>query len=142
MAITDEVRLTVPATPEFLRLARVTAAGLASRLGFSYDEVEDLRLAIDELCFGLTGTDGRDGTVGVRYILGDDTLVIEGEARFSGHPGAGPPHTDAGERAGLSELSSVILDALVDEHRFDRGAQGPRFRLVKRRQAAAAPDHG
>ena len=44
--------------PEFLRLARVTAAGLAGRLGFSFDEVEDLRLAIDELCFGLTGPIG------------------------------------------------------------------------------------
>ena len=35
--------------PEFLRLARVTATGLASRLRFTFDEVDDLRLAIDEL---------------------------------------------------------------------------------------------
>src|SRR2546425_981063 len=50
-SMSDEVRLAVPATPEFVRLARVTAAGLASRLGFTFDDVDDLRLAIDELCF-------------------------------------------------------------------------------------------
>ena len=53
----------MPATPEFVRLARVTAAGLASRLGFTFDDVDDLRLAIDELCFGLIGSKGRVGTV-------------------------------------------------------------------------------
>src|SRR5205807_7891715 len=35
----DEVRLVLPAAPEFLRLARITAAGLASRLGFTLDQV-------------------------------------------------------------------------------------------------------
>ena len=32
------MRLAVPASPEFLRLARVTAMGLASRLQFTIDE--------------------------------------------------------------------------------------------------------
>ncbi len=51
MSSQDEVRLAVPARPEFLGLARVTAAGLAGRLGFTFDQVEDLRLAIDEILF-------------------------------------------------------------------------------------------
>jgi hypothetical protein len=34
----------------------------------------------------------------------------------------------------LSELSEVILDALVDEHSMTDGAGGPRFQLVKKRQ--------
>ncbi|MHB1534540.1 MAG: ATP-binding protein [Acidimicrobiales bacterium] len=123
MTSTDEVHLAVPAKPEFLRLTRVTAAGLASRLGFSFDEVEDLRLAIDELCYGLTGADGREGTVAVRYELGEDRLVIEGEGHFT------PPDSEAL----LSELSRVILTALVDEHELVATAHGPRFRLVKRR---------
>ncbi len=127
MANTDEVVLAVPAKPEFLRLARVTAAGLASRLGFSYDEVEDLRLAIDELCFGLTGSGGRDGTVSVRYILVDDKLVVEG----AGHFASGP------EAVHSSELSNVILTALVDEHVLENTPEGPRFRMVKRRHRSS-----
>ena len=107
--------------PEFLRLARVTAAGLASRLGFSFDEVEDLRLAIDELCYGLTGSSGRDGTVQVRFLLGDSSLLVEGEGHFA---------TEV--QPTLSELSEVILTALVDEHSLGSGPDGPTFRLFKR----------
>jgi hypothetical protein len=127
VATKDEVRLAVPAKPEF----RVTAAGLASRIGFSFDEVEDLRLAIDELCYGLTGPTGRDGMVEVRYLLEDDELVIEGEAQIS-----------AGGSGGLTDLSQVILRALVDEHEFSDGDRGPRFRLVKRRHPRPSQPEG
>ena len=124
MARQDEVRLVVPAMPEFLRLARVTAAGLASRLGFTFDQVEDLRLAIDELCYGLTGTQGRPGgTVDVRYVIGDDSLEVEGHGRFDGDH----------RNVELTELSQVILAALVDEHELTDASEGPHFRLLKRR---------
>src|SRR3954462_13050383 len=86
----DEVRLAVPATAEFLRLARVTAAGLASRLGFTFDEVDDLRLAIDELCFALIGAKGRQGTVQLRYQVLDDGLEVTGVGHFVDN---GPPPT-------------------------------------------------
>ena len=122
MGSEDEVRLAVPAKPEFLGLARVTAAGLASRLGFTYDQVEDLRLAIDEMCFGLTGSKGRDGTLEVRFLLSPESLTVEGRGQFSV---PGPVR--------LSELSEVILDALVDEHSTGDGSDGPHFSLLKKR---------
>ena len=124
MAEQDEVRLTVPAMPEFLRLARVTATGLASRLGFTFDEVEDLRLAIDELCFALMGTRGRPGTIRLRYLVTDQALEVEGVGDFRGE---GPEPT-------LSDLSRQILAALVDEHEVRRGSDGlPCFRFRKAR---------
>jgi hypothetical protein len=104
-------------------LARVTAAGLASRLGFTFDQVEDLRLAIDEMCFGLTGSKGKDGILELRFLLSPEGLTVQGEGNFSP---PGPVH--------LSELSKVILDALVDEHSISDGADGPRFRLMKKRE--------
>jgi hypothetical protein len=123
----EEVRLVVPATPEFLRLARVTATGLASRLGFSYDDVEDLRLAIDELCFALIGSKGKEGSVTLRYAMAEGALEIEGSGAFTGES------AEPGEAPTLSELSKQILGALVDEYGVFAGPDGPSFRLRKAR---------
>jgi hypothetical protein len=121
----EEVRLTMPATPQLLRVARLTAAGLASRLGFSFDEIEDVKIAVDELCFALVGSKGRAGTLTVIYHLSDDELRIDGEGRFSGN-GTEPAPAP-------SELSAQILAAVVDEHGVSRDGDCTRFHLVKRR---------
>lgn len=123
--VEEEIRLAVPATPEFLRLARVTASGLASRMQFSFDEVEDLRLAIDELCFMLIGSRGRPGTVDLRYAVRSDALEVVGVGTFE------DDQTDPM----LASFSKQILTALVDEYAVYRDEQGrAAFRLVKRRQ--------
>jgi serine/threonine-protein kinase RsbW len=121
----EEVRLTMPATPPLLRVARLTAAGLASRLGFSFDEIEDVKIAVDELCFALVGSKGRAGTLTVVYRLSDDELRIDGEGRFSAN-GTEPAPAP-------SELSAQILAAVVDEHSVSRDGDTVRFHLVKRR---------
>ncbi len=119
-----EVRLEVPASPEFFRIARIMVAGVASRVGFTLDEVEDLRIAIDELCFALVGRGGRLGTLSVRYEVGTDDLTVRGTGHFG--DGAGQPPV-------LSALSEQILGAVVDECEVSGGADGPSFRMFKRR---------
>jgi serine/threonine-protein kinase RsbW len=110
-------------------LARVTAAGLASRLGFSLDQVEDLCLAIDEVCSGIMSREAPDEILELRFLLRPGVLTVNGEDRS---PVPGP--------SGLSGLSEVILSALVDEHSLGNGPDGPRFRLVKklRREISSA----
>jgi serine/threonine-protein kinase RsbW len=123
---TGEVRLEVPAAPEFLRISRIMAAGVASRVGFTLDEVEDLRIAIDELCFALVGARGRTGTITLRYLLEPDQLAVEGIGRFSDGLGNEPV---------LSAMSNQILAAVVDECELSAGVEGPQFRLVKRHRS-------
>lgn len=123
--VRDEVRLVMPADPEFLRLARVTAMGLASRLSFSFDEIEDLRIAIDELCFALMGNHGRPGTVELVYTVRDTELEVEGVGAFGG-----------GSSPGLSELSELILDAVTDSREVALNGDEPRFRMTKQRGRA------
>ena len=125
---TDEVQLVMPADPEFLRLARVTAMGLASRLSFTIDEIDDLRIAIDELVFGLIGAKGRPGRVVMRYRLQSQGLEVEGSAEFE----------DSQDSPGLTELSELILDAVADEHELVPDPSAPRFRMLKRRAESAA----
>ena len=119
----EEVKLTMPAVPQLLRVARLTAAGLAGRLGFNFDEIEDVKIAVDELCFALVGTKGHDGDLTVTYRLLPDALEIEGSGVF----GAGASHPVP------SELSAQILAAVVDEHELTSNGNEMRFRLRKKR---------
>ncbi len=120
-----DVLLAIPATPEFVRLARVTATGLAGRAGFSIDEVEDLRLAIDELCFALIGAKGREGRLQLRYRLEGRELEVQGLVEGGGEV---TPR--------ISEWSHQILEALVDEHEIgwspEADGSNRGFRMLKR----------
>lgn len=117
-----EVRLEIPASPEFLRITRIMVAGVASRLGFTLDEVEDLRIAIDELCFALVGK-GRTGTLSIRYVMFGDGLAVEGASHFT---------DDGASEPTLSPMSHQILGAMVDDVELGTSPDGPTFRMVKR----------
>lgn len=107
-------------------MTRILAAGVASRVGFTLDEVDDLRIAIDELCFSLVGPGGREGTLSVRYEIIDGGIIVEGEGHFQDTV----HHTPL-----LSPLSMQILGAVADECSLEPGLEGPTFRLVKRHKS-------
>lgn len=46
----DQVRVRIPAESAYLSVLRTATAGLAARLDFTLDEIEDLRIAVDEAC--------------------------------------------------------------------------------------------
>jgi serine/threonine-protein kinase RsbW len=48
--VRDHVSLRLPADGAYLAVLRTAAAGLASRLNFTLDDIEDLRIAVDEAC--------------------------------------------------------------------------------------------
>ena len=46
----DFVEVSIPADVAYLSVLRTATAGLAARLDFTLDEIEDLRIAVDEAC--------------------------------------------------------------------------------------------
>jgi len=102
-------RLTVPARPEYTRVLRLVADGIAAEAGLDMDRIDDLELAIDEAAAALI-----EQTDSEELLL---TLRREGPsviARLSGDRSDGDLQIDA--------LRSVVLAAVADEVTIDRGA--------------------
>ncbi|WP_046229049.1 anti-sigma B factor RsbW [Paenibacillus algorifonticola] len=44
------VQLTIPAEADYLDIVRLTLYGLAVKLGFEYEQIEDMKVAVGEAC--------------------------------------------------------------------------------------------
>lgn len=73
----DVVHLTVPADGGYLGVLRTATAGLAARLQFALDEIEDLRIAVDEACAMLLAIATRNAELECRFTVTEDALTVE-----------------------------------------------------------------
>ena len=73
----DVVVLTVPAEVGYLGVLRTATAGLAARLQFALDEIEDLRIAVDEACAMLLAISVRGADLECRFAVTDNALTVE-----------------------------------------------------------------
>ena len=119
---TDTVRVRIPASPVYLRVVRLVAADLASRLRFTIDEIEDLKIAVDELAAYMTGSQGRDGTLQITFTVDADRIEIAGTGEFV--PGSRV-------RTELTDFSRTILETVADTASLEQTDGAPTFRLVK-----------
>lgn len=122
----DHVALHLPVRPELWVLARMSASAIASRLDFGFDAVEDLRLAIDELCNSCAAGAASESRLELHYRWDEDTIHVACNVNAIGPASPGANDT--------LELSARILDALVDDHGIEP-VVGDRRRgwLTKRR---------
>ena len=116
----DTIRMTIPALLAYVRLPRVAIAGLATRSGFSYDEVEDLRLAVGEVCQVLLDGADRDGTLTIDFVVARGSVDVQVAID------APPTHHD-----GLAErLAEQILAATVGDVEVDRDGRRITFAMT------------
>jgi serine/threonine-protein kinase RsbW len=118
----DTVTIRIPASPAYVQVVRLVAAGLAARLNFTIDDIEDLKIAVDELSAYLTGAQGREGDIDIRFTVTDDRIEIAGTGILA--PGQKM-------RTDLTEFSRMILDTVVDSATLDTTNGRPAFNLVK-----------
>ena len=115
----DEVSLKFPASFEYIRLARLVASGLAAQVNFNLDDIEDLRIAVDELCSALVeAAADRTSTVTVTFRVDDKQIHMEADV----------PTVGANGSYVIDDISSHILRAAVDRHELEQAAE----RLVAR----------
>lgn len=126
------VEIKIPCRPEFVGVARLAILGVASRMKFTYDEVEDVRLAVGEACTVSVEWAERNGktesAITLRSEIGTDSLVVD-------------IFDEAGDRADASReqasdqepenLGALLITLLVDEVTVVPHNGGTHVRMVK-----------
>ena len=72
----DHVQVSMPAEGAYLSVLRTATAGLAARLDFTLDEIEDLRIAVDEACAMLLAQAIPGTSLECGFELGADQVTI------------------------------------------------------------------
>jgi len=72
----DVVQLRLPAAGAYLSVLRTATAGLASRLDFTIDDIEDLRIAVDEACAMLLAQAVPGADLDCRFELTSDAIDV------------------------------------------------------------------
>ena len=75
-ATRDVVQLRLPAAGAYLSVLRTATAGLASRLDFTIDDIEDLRIAVDEACAMLLAQAVPGADLECRFELTSDAIDV------------------------------------------------------------------
>src|SRR5690625_3327446 len=78
MMAKDFIELKIPAKAEFVGVSRLLISGKASRLHFTFEEIEDMKLAVAEACTNTVdhAYQGEDGQMIVGCSVYEDRLEI------------------------------------------------------------------
>jgi anti-sigma regulatory factor (Ser/Thr protein kinase) len=115
------VRLQLPVESQYIRVARLVASGLGATAGLDVDGVDDLRIAVDELCAAL-------------FEVGGDHVelafeVLPGEVHVTGRTHAPSVLSFDVERL---VLSRQILDVACDDYTLTLDGGYAQFSMRKR----------
>jgi hypothetical protein len=116
----EDVWLIIPPFSDYLRTVRLVAADAAVRAGLDCFEVEDFRIAVDELCHLLMSS--TDHAISMTFRVVGRSVVARGVAPF----------------APLDDLSQRIVSSVSDYYETNEHATEVGFAVMKRRRAVAA----
>jgi serine/threonine-protein kinase RsbW len=123
--VADNIELEIPLSTRFASTVRAVAAAVSADLGFSVDEIDDLRLAVNEAVALLADVDdAAGGRLRIVFEPVDDAVTVR--CVRSGVDGQL-------DLADVDVLAQRILDAVVDDYSVVDGT----FTVVKRLVAPA-----
>jgi serine/threonine-protein kinase RsbW len=123
---TDHVEMRVPASGAYISVLRTAAAGLAARLDFTIDDIEDLRIAVDEACAVILPLAETDARLSARFDLEPGRLQVAVSV-----PSA------ATEPPSRNTFAWTVLTALAGE--VDASVNDGTVTLTLRKQQAVSP---
>jgi serine/threonine-protein kinase RsbW len=102
--VRDAVCVRMPAVSAYLSVLRTATAGLAARLDFTIDQIEDLRIAVDEACAMLLRQAVPGTDLVAEFELDGDEMTVRVEVSTVGNT---EPRRD--------DFAWMVLTALADD---------------------------
>ncbi|WP_183587393.1 anti-sigma B factor RsbW [Paenibacillus rhizosphaerae] len=137
----QKVVITLPANADFVDIVRLNLYGIASKMGFSYEDIEDMKVAVSEACNNSVlyayGQEG--GMVEVTFEIGRDQLSIkvkdDGESfdRMDRTENTVTLHDKDLHDVEIGGLGFYLMEALMDDVAVDNEAgRGTQVVMTKR----------
>lgn len=125
--VMDYVEMKIPAKAEYVGVIRLTISGIASRMGYTYEEIEDIKIAVSEACTNAVQhayPDDEVGEVIVGFGIYEDkleTMVADSGKSFNFLQTKNElgPYTESSTVDQLTEggLGLYLIETLMDEVR-------------------------
>ena len=125
------VELRIPSKAEWVGVARLVIAGIASRLQFSIEDIEDLKLAVAEACTNCIRHASDSDEVRVSCEIHPTKITVIVEDRGKGFEGQGVVPRSLGEPQ-VGGLGVFLIRSLMDDVSYEFNPQtGTKLAMTK-----------
>ncbi|MCM3626932.1 ATP-binding protein [Paenibacillus glycanilyticus] len=135
------IRLQIPSHADYIDIVRVCLYGVASKLSFSYEDIEDMKVAVSEACnnavlYGRSKEEGgslidvsfQPTEAGITIIVKNDGPPFEHrESELASPPLQGIEISELP----VGGLGLYLMEALMDEVKVQSGENGTEVILTK-----------
>jgi serine/threonine-protein kinase RsbW len=146
----NNVRLVIPAQAEYMDVVRLCLYGIATKSGFSYEEIEDMKVAVAEACNNAVlhaYPEQSEGVIEISFEQQDTSFMVKvkdfglsfNHTKALEH--AAPIQADEVKELKVGGLGIYLMKALMDEVSVQTD-QGTEVTLVKYKSDNKPRVHG
>lgn len=109
----ETIRMEINSNPEYVGIIRLTTSGIANKIGFSMDDIEDLKVAVSEACTNAI-KHSNDNMFNITFSILENGLTIEIQDNGKGYDvdNAAKPDLENPKENGLGLF---IIQTLMDD---------------------------
>lgn len=126
----ETIKMELTANPDYVGIIRLTTSGIANKIGFSIDDIEDLKVAVSEACTNAI-KHSKDKKFTITFNILENGINIEIKDNGQGYDinSISTPNLEEPKESGLGLF---IIQALMDDVSMEsKAGQGTIIKMTK-----------